>query len=175
MFPSHDRRGLRSVSDAGVYFGLGADKIAVNTGAIENPRLIPKLAQKYGSQSVVLSVDVKDQRVVSNCGRQLTILDPVEWIKQGIEEGAGEVLLTSVERDGSLSGYDLELLRVVSESVPVPIMVLGGGGAWPQFYEAFSAGADAVCTQNIYHFTDTAIVAAKQYLHNRDVPMRMDM
>ncbi len=161
------------MGDVKAYFDAGADKITLNTGAVENPALITEIAEKYGSQSVVVSIDTQDGEVIIDCGRQYTALDSAEWAQEVVERGAGEILLNTIERDGSLSGYDLDLYKWVANAVTVPVLFLGGAGSWRHFHEGAAAGASGVCTQNIYHFASTHILAAKQYLHDRGIPVRL--
>ena len=150
----------------------GADKISINTAAIDDPDLISRMADKFGSQSVVLSIDVEDGEVVTDCGRRPTGRDALEWAEEGIERGAGEILLMSIPKDGSLMGYDLELCKRVSK-VNVPTLIHGGAGSWKHFVDGINAGASGVCTQNIYHFTESSIQAAKTFMSENGVPTRL--
>jgi len=165
--------GIRSYQDARAYMLAGADKVAVNTGAFENNELIPELAYKLGSQSVCLSIDAKDDEVFTDCGKKATGVSPVEWAKTGVEMGAGEILITSIDRDGSLRGYDLDLCKSVADAVPVPVIFHGGAGNWRHFHEGLQNNASAVATQNIYHFTTESMIAAKTYLKERGYPVRL--
>jgi len=171
--------GIRTLGDVKRFMAVGGDKVVVNSGAVERPALITEIAEAYGSQCVVLSIDARKKpdggyEVFAGCGAKATGLDPAEWARRGEDLGAGEILITSVERDGSLQGYDLELCKRVSDAVNVPVLVLGGAGSWKHFVEAIDkAGASAVCTQNIYHFTESSIVSAKKYLADRGVAVRM--
>jgi len=164
--------GIRKAADVKKYFDAGADKVTVNTGAIDDPELITDIAKKWGNQAVVLSIDSSENEVVTDCGRRRTGRDPIEWAKEGVDRGAGEIMVTSVEKDGSLSGYDLGLCGSVAEAVSVPVMFHAGAGNWKHFYEGLQAGASAVCTQNIYHFTDSSLTAAKKYLNELGVATR---
>ncbi|MFQ5763666.1 MAG: imidazole glycerol phosphate synthase subunit HisF [Rhodospirillales bacterium] len=170
--------GIRTLADVRTFTAMGADKVVVNSGAVERPELISEIASAYGSQCVVLSIDARKTdggyEVYAGCGGKATGLDPAEWAKEGENLGAGEVLITSVERDGSLQGYDLDLCRRVSDAVTVPVLVLGGAGTWKHFVEAIEqGGASAVCTQNIYHFTESSILSAKKFLADHGVAVRM--
>lgn len=171
--------GVRSVEDARTLLNVGADKIVLNTGALERPDLVSELATLYGSQCVVVSIDAHrhaDGRyeVCSTCGSKATGLDPVAWARRAEALGAGELLITAVEKDGSLAGYDNVLNRAVSDAVNVPVLVSGGAGNWGHFADGFrDGGASAVCTTNIYHFTETSIKSAKRYLDSQGLPMRM--
>jgi len=162
---------VRDMDEVAGFFDSGADKVAINTAAIENPDLIYRISKRWGSQAIVLSIDVQDT-VWSHCGQRDTGLDPVEWAKYGAGLGAGEILLTSMERDGSLQGYDLDLLKSVTQAVTVPVMILGGAGNWKHLVEGVEAGADAVCTQVIHHFTKSSMAAAKRYMAERGVRVR---
>ena len=166
--------GIRSIDDVGEFFDAGADKITVNTGALERPSLISDIAERYGNQAVVLSIDVKGKETFSHYGSKPTGLTAVEWAREGVERGAGEILLTSIERDGSLQGYDLETLQAITDAVNVPVMVLGGAGNWQHFVDGADAGADAVCTQIIHHFTKNSIAAAKRFMADKGVRVRND-
>ena len=169
--------GVSSIEDVRLFMSLGADKITVNTAAIENPSLIAEIARTYGEQCVVCSIDVKKTdggyEVYSDFGSRPTGLDPVEWARQCQEEGAGEIMVTSIDRDGSLQGYDLELCQRIADAVRVPTLILGGCGNWKHMERGFNDGhADAVCTQNIYHFTEASIQAAKTYLAKAGISVR---
>ena len=171
--------GIRTLDDVRRYMAVGGDKVVVNTGAVDRPELITEIAKAYGTQCVVLSIDAKkneagDYEVFSAFGARPTGRDPAEWAMCGEELGAGEVLITSITRDGSLRGYDLELCKRVSNAVSVPVSVLGGAGAWKHFVEGFtSGGASAVCTQNIYHFTESSIQNAKKFLAQKGIEVRL--
>jgi cyclase len=169
--------GVRSTDDFKRYLDLGADKISVNTAVIEQPDLVTKAAQRFGSQCVVASIDVRkesdDYRVYKNCGREATEWKPEDLARHAEELGAGEILLTSIDRDGSLEGYDNELNARVVRNVAIPVIVCGGAGKWQDFVDGFRVGgADAVATTNIYHFTETSIKSAKQYLLKQGISVR---
>jgi cyclase len=171
--------GVRSLDDANRLLRLGADKVAINTGAIDRPELVSEMALRYGVQCVVLSMDVRrhaDGRyeVFAECGSRPTGYHPAEWAARGQRLGAGEILVTAIERDGSLEGYDNVLNRLVADSVSVPVLVCGGAGNWQHFVDGFREGhASAVCTTNIYHFTEASIRSAKRYLQDASVPVRV--
>jgi cyclase len=171
--------GVRSIDDVHRLLRVGADKVVLNTGALDRPDLITEVATLYGAQCVVLSMDVTrhaggDYEVFGEFGRRPTGLDPVVWAKRAQELGAGEIMVTSIERDGSLEGYDNHLNRLVSSAVTIPVLVAGGAGNWQHFGDGFElGGASAVCTTNIYHFTETSIRSAKRYLHDAGVPVRI--
>jgi cyclase len=171
--------GIRTVDDARLLLNVGADKVVVNTGALESPALITDLARAYGAQCVVVAMDVKrhaDGRyeVYSTFGMKPTGKDPAGWAREAEALGAGEILVTAIEKDGSLEGYDNVLNRLVAAAVSVPVLVAGGAGQWQHFVDAFKmAGASAVCTTNIYHFTETSILSAKRYLAKAGIPVRL--
>jgi cyclase len=170
--------GVRSLDDFKRYLGLGADKIAINTMAIRKPELITQAASRFGSQCVVASIDAKKNgeayQVFDNCGRDATSWQPEDLARRAEEFGAGEILLTSIDRDGSLEGYDNELNSLVSRNVTIPLIVCGGAGKWQDFVDGVTiGGADAVATTNVYHFTETSIKSAKQYLHKQGVSVRI--
>ena len=158
--------GVRSHEDARRLLAMGADKIVVNTGALERPELITEVAESFGAQSVILSIDARragdGYEVMSDFGSRPTGLAPETWARRGAELGAGEILVTSIERDGSLSGYDIALCRRVVDNVDVPVLISGGAGSWSQFVEGIAqGGASAVCTSNIFHFTEASLASAK--------------
>lgn len=170
--------GVRDLDDIKRYLDLGADKIAINTMAVSHPKLISQAANKFGSQCVVVSIDVKKKggayQVFVNCGRDATPWQPEDLARMAEELGAGEILLTSIDRDGSLEGYDNQLNSLVSRSVTIPVIVCGGGGKWQDFVDGIViGGADAVATTNVYHFTETSIRSAKQYLHKHGINIRI--
>lgn len=169
---------LRKLDDVDSLFELGIDKIVLNSGAFENPKLIGQVAKKYGSQAVVVAIDAlgKDgeYEVMIYNGSVETQKSPQEWAKIAEMEGAGEIMITSIQKDGSLSGYDLELSRSVVQSVQIPVLVSGGAGNWKHFEDGFvNIGAEGVCTTNIYHFTEASMTNAKMFLSNKGIPVRM--
>ena len=172
--------GIRSLEDARVVIGAGADKVTVNTAAILRPGLLTELAEAFGSQAVVLAIDAKRRgddtwEVHSRGGRDPAGLDAVIWAQRGTALGAGEILLTSIDRDGTTSGFDCALTSAVSSSVPVPVIASGGAGGPHDFYEAFAAGrADAALAASIFHDERVSIRDVKKYLAAREVPVRID-
>ena len=170
--------GIRTVDDFNALLRAGADKVSVNSAAIRNPSLIQEAAEKFGSQCVVVAIDAKRRpeggwTVYLNGGRVDTGLDAVEWAKQAVDLGAGEILLTSMDCDGVKNGYDLELTRAVSDSVNVPVIASGGAGAMEHFYDAFTAGhADAVLAASLFHFGEITIPDLKAYLAGRGISVR---
>ncbi|MGE0254631.1 MAG: imidazole glycerol phosphate synthase subunit HisF [Alphaproteobacteria bacterium] len=172
--------GIRSVDDASRALDLGADKVVINTGAVERPALIGEIAQRYGSQCVVLSIDAArgadgGYEVMAEFGSRPTGRTPADWASEAVELGAGEILITSIERDGSLAGYDLDLCRSVAGAVPAPVLICGGAGNWKHFAAGIGeGGASAVCTANIYHFTEASIRSAKQHMARSGIDVRLD-
>jgi len=173
--------GLRSTRDMRLMLQSGADKIAINTAAVLNPELISEGAKRFGSQCIVIAIDAKrangtcapQWEVCTHGGRKPTGIDAVEWAKKSVALGAGEVLLTSWDADGHRSGYDLELTRIMSESLPVPVIASGGAGNLEHLYEALVAGeADAVLAASIFHYRTYSIRQAKDYLAERGIPVR---
>jgi imidazole glycerol-phosphate synthase subunit HisF len=168
--------GIRSVSDAGAVLRAGADKIAVNTAAARDPSLVTQLAENFGSQCVVVAVDVKriDGRLVVmvNGGREPTALEAVDWSRRLESLGAGEILLTSMDRDGTGQGYDLPLLEVVTRAVSLPVIASGGAGRLVHLAEALEAGAHGVLAATIFHFQESSLPQARAYLRERGYPVR---
>ena len=168
--------GVRTTADAKRLLDLGADKIVLNTGALERPELITEVAKLYGSQCAVVSIDAKrlesGYEVYAACGQTPTGRTPGNWAREVEQRGAGEILVTSIDRDGWLQGYDLDLCREVIEAVTVPVLTLGGAGNWQHLADGLRAGADGACTQNIYHFTERSIRSAKAYLRSAGIHVR---
>jgi cyclase len=171
--------GIRSLEDVRRIIGLGADKVVVNTALVERPQLVSEIAAQYGSQCVVCSLDARRHddgryQAFTHFGTQPTGFQPGRWAQRAQELGAGEILVTSVERDGALEGYDLALCREVVEAVQVPVLICGGAGKWQHFVDGFvHGGASAVCTANIYHFTERSISSAKAFLKKAGIPVRL--
>lgn len=168
--------GIRSVADAGAALRAGADKIAVNTAAVRDPGLVARLAESFGSQCVVVAVDAKRMngrlQVMINGGREETPLEAIEWMRRLQSLGAGEILLTSMDRDGTGLGYDLPLLGAASTAVSIPIIASGGAGSLPHLAEAFEAGAHGVLAATIFHFQGSSLPEARAYLRSRGYPVR---
>jgi len=171
--------GIRDLAEVRKLMSLGADKVVLNTGALERPDLITETARQYGAQCVVLSIDAKNMgageyEVYSTFGTKPEGLSPGAWAQKSEALGAGEVMITSIDRDGWLQGYDLDLCRQVTSAVNLPVLVLGGAGSWKHFAEAFEAcGVSAVCTQNIFHFTEQSIHSAKTFLARKGIDVRL--
>ena len=171
--------GIRNVDDIRELLAAGCDKISVNTSAIDHPQLIQEASRRFGKQCIVLAIDARKEekkdewRVYSHGGRKPTPLEAVSWAREGERLGAGEILLTSMDRDGTKLGYDLTLLRRVSDSVRIPLIASGGAGTPEDFYRAFSEGnVDACLAASIFHFGACKIGDAKQYLLQRGIPVR---
>ena len=184
--------GIRNVSDARLVLCSGADKVSVNTAAVENPQLITKLADVFGRQCVVVAIDAKRRReqradkvtvetregpvwfeVITYGGRKFTGIDAVDWAVQAAKLGAGEFLVTSMDKDGTEDGYDLELTRTISERVNVPVIASGGAGKPEHFREAFTEGkADAALAASVFHYNKYPIPVVKEYLRKWGVPIR---
>jgi len=170
--------GIKTLDDVKRFMAVGGDKVVVNSGALERPELITEIAEAYGSQCIVLSIDARKSddgyEVFSHFAGQATGRTPEDWARDGEALGAGEIMITSVERDGSLQGYDLELCSRVSSAVSVPVLGLAGAGNWKHFVDGVEKGGlSGVCTQNIYHFTDTSIQSAKAFMEKKGVPVRL--
>ena len=170
--------GISSVADISILLDAGADKVSINTAAVRAPGVVTEAANAFGSQCVVLAVDAKQTdngwRVFLNGGRIPTELDAIDWIKRGIELGAGEILLTSMNSDGTKDGFEVELTRRASESVSVPVIASGGAGSRDDFAEIFIRGkADAALAASVFHFGEIAIPDLKTFLNMRGVPVRL--
>ncbi len=172
--------GIREVADMRLMLAAGADKIAINTAAVLNPELIGEGAKKFGSQCVVVAIDARRKEpndgweALIYGGRRSAGIDAVGWAKRAVELGAGELLLTSWDADGQQAGYDIELNRIVSESVSVPVIASGGAGTLEHLYDALSVGkADAVLAASIFHFKTYSIREVKEYLQGRGIPVRL--
>ena len=172
--------GIRTVEDFKVLLREGADKISVNSAAIANPGLIRQAADKFGSQCVVVAIDAKRRpdgsgwNVYKNGGRVDVGLDAVEWAKEAERLGAGEILLTSMDCDGTKAGYDLELTGAIARSVSIPVIASGGAGTLEHFYTALTeGGADAALAASLFHYKELEIRQVKEYLSERGVPVRL--
>lgn len=169
--------GIRTVDDFKMILREGADKVAVNSAAIMNPNLISEAAEKFGSQCVVVAIDAKrvgdSWHVFKNGGRVDMNIDAIEWAVKAAELGAGEILLTSMDCDGTKSGYDIELTKKISERVSIPVIASGGAGTMEHFYDALTeGGADAALAASLFHFREMEISDLKDYLAGRGVPVR---
>lgn len=172
--------GIRTVEDFRTLLREGADKISINSSAINTPKLIGNAADKFGSQCVVVAIDAKRREegggwnVYKNGGRIDTGLDALEWAAKAERMGAGEILLTSMDCDGTKAGYDLELTQAVANQVSIPVIASGGAGTEEHFYEALTTGgADAALAASLFHYKELEILQVKKYLAQRDVPVRL--
>jgi len=185
--------GIRNIEDAHIILCNGADKVSVNTAAVERPDLIRELAETFGSQCVVLAIDAKrryerrlDRTVIESAegpcwfevyiygGRKPTGIDAIEWAVKGAELGAGEILLTSIDKDGTENGYDIELTRSIAERVNIPVIASGGAGKPEHFLEAFVNGkADAALAASVFHYSKYPIPIVKRFLYERGIPVRL--
>jgi cyclase len=171
--------GIRTLDEAMAVFDAGADKISINSAALADPALITCIGARYGSQAVILAIDAKripgtaNFEAYSRGGRRPTGRDVVEWAKEGEQRGAGEILLTSMDRDGTGAGFDCELTRIVSEAVRIPVIASGGGGDTQSFLDVFQKGkADAALAASIFHFGLRRLADLKQELQTAGIPMR---
>ncbi|MFN3870071.1 MAG: imidazole glycerol phosphate synthase subunit HisF [Aquificaceae bacterium] len=170
--------GISSLEDMRRLLEAGADKISINTSAVKNPSLIYEGAKRFGSQCIVIAIDAKRKgnswEVYIHGGRTPTKLDAVEWAKKVESLGAGEILLTSMDKDGTKTGYDIELTRAVVQAVRIPVIASGGAGSMEHFYEAFSlAKADACLAASLFHFKEIEIPALKAYLYSKGINVRL--
>lgn len=170
--------GISSVEDVSVLLQNGADKISVNTAAFKNPALIKELAKEFGSQCIVLAIDTKQEAdgnwyVYLNGGRVKTDSLCLDWAKQGVDLGAGEILLTSMNNDGTKQGFAIDITRSLATELPVPVIASGGGGNMQHFVDIFTAGkADAALAASIFHFKEISLPSLKKYLKNLKIPIR---
>jgi cyclase len=170
--------GIRSVADAQAVLDAGADKVSVNSAALARPELLDELARTFGAQCVVLAIDAKangDESWEAHVagGRTPTGRDAVGWAAEGVERGAGEILLTSMDRDGTTAGYDLPLTRAVADAVTVPVIASGGAGELEHLTEAIQAGADAVLCASIFHYGHHTVAEAKEQMARAGIPVRV--
>jgi cyclase len=168
--------GIRSVADAGAALRAGADKISVNTAAVRDPSLVSRLSESFGSQCVVAAVDVKRVEgrltVMVTGGREPTPLEAIAWVRQLETAGAGEILLTSMDRDGTGNGYDLPLIQAAASAVSIPVIASGGAGNLEHLAEALRVGAHGVLAATIFHFQGSSLPEARAYLRERGFPVR---
>jgi imidazole glycerol-phosphate synthase subunit HisF len=169
---------VRSAEDAQAVLDAGADKVSVNSAAVQRPELLGEMAEVFGAQCVVLAIDAKrtdeGYEVFLNGGRLATGIDAVAWAREGAERGAGEILLTSMDRDGTEDGYELELTRAVADAVDIPVIASGGAGALPHLVDAVEqGGADAVLCASIFHYGTYSVREAKQAMHDAGIPVRL--
>jgi cyclase len=170
--------GIRSEEDAAAAIDAGADKVSLNTAALRNPDLITTLARRYGSQAVIVAIDAKRRddgfAVYVRSGTSDAARDAVEWAREAESRGAGEILLTSMDRDGTRSGFDCEMTAAVANAVNIPVIASGGAGGLDHFADVFTRGhADAALAASIFHFADTSVAELKRYLRERNIPVRL--
>ena len=171
--------GISSVQDVNLLLQNGADKISVNTSAFKNPQLLNELAKEFGSQCVVLAIDTKKEEdgewyVYLNGGRSRTKKKCIDWAKEAVERGAGEILLTSMNNDGTKAGFAIDITKLLARQLTVPIIASGGAGTMQHFSDVFNmAGADAALAASIFHFKEVSIPDLKQYLHSCKIPVRL--
>jgi cyclase len=175
--------GVRQVDDVRRLLNAGADKVSINTSAVTNPALVEEASGRFGAQCIVVAIDARRRdgadaaagwEVFTHGGRRPTGLDAVEWAQRVVQRGAGEILLTSMDRDGTRAGFDLELTRAVAEAVPVPVIASGGVGTLEHLAQGVTVGAaDAVLAASIFHFGEFTVQQAKEYLAARGIPMRL--
>jgi cyclase len=170
--------GIRSLDDAEAAIEAGADKVSVNSAALTDPTLITRLAARYGSQAIVVAIDAKRAHggfaVYSRSGSTAADREAVEWAREAERAGAGEILLTSIDRDGTREGFDCELTAAVSDAVSIPVIASGGAGTFQHFLDVFTTGrADAALAASVFHYSEHAVSELKQFLSDRDVPIRL--
>lgn len=171
--------GINTIQDIRELLKTGCDKVSINTAAIRNPKFISAASRRFGSQCIVVAIDAKRENknhwgVYTHGGRNPANLDAIQWAKKAERFGAGEILLTSMDRDGTKNGYDLELTRRISESVRIPVIASGGAGTLSHLYEAFTDGkADACLAASIFHFGEFTIPETKAFLKNKGIPVRL--
>ena len=170
--------GIRSEADAAAAVDAGADKVSLNTAALSEPELITRLAERYGSQAVVVAIDAKQDgerfAVYARSGKTPADRDAVEWAREAEQRGAGEILLTSIDRDGTKAGFDCPMTAAVSSAVSIPVIASGGAGTLEHFVEVFTVGrADAALAASIFHFAETSVHALKKHLQRHGIPVRL--
>jgi cyclase len=170
--------GIRTEDDAAAAVDAGADKVSLNTAALKNPELITTLANRYGSQAVLVAIDAKKENerfaVYVRSGQSLTDRDAVEWAQEAEARGAGEILLTSIDRDGTKVGFHCELTAAVSQAVSIPVIASGGAGGLDDFVDVFTKGkADAALAASIFHYAETSVSSLKHHLRAHGIPVRL--
>jgi imidazole glycerol-phosphate synthase subunit HisF len=170
--------GIRGLADAGAIFDAGADKVSVNTAALQRPGIIGEIAARFGSQAVVVAIDARRQQgrfaVFARSAQVAAGRDAVEWAREAEQRGAGEILLTSIDRDGTREGFDCDLTAQVSDAVSIPVIASGGAGGFEHFAEVFLHGrADAALAASIFHYEESAVGELKRYLAETGIPVRI--
>jgi cyclase len=170
--------GIREEDDAAAAVEAGADKVSLNTAALADPMLVSRLAARYGSQAVIVAIDAKRDggrfEVYARSGTTAAARDAVEWAREAADRGAGEILLTSIDRDGTRAGFDCELTAAVAGAVPIPVIASGGAGTYAHFVDVFSRGrADAALAASVFHFAEHSVRGLKEHLRNSGIPVRL--
>jgi imidazole glycerol-phosphate synthase subunit HisF len=170
--------GIRNEGDAAAAIEAGADKVSLNSAALEQPELITTLAARYGSQAVVVAIDARRSEsgyaVYARSGTAATVRDAVEWAREAADRGAGEILLTSMDRDGTRSGFDCDMTAAVSRAVQIPVIASGGAGGYDHFVEVFGDGAaDAALAASIFHWAESSVAGLKEHLRVNGIPVRL--
>ena len=171
--------GITTIENADIFFKNGADKIVLGSNAINKKNLIGQISKKYGNQSIIQSVDCKKilkdntYTVMGSSGTENLLQNPIEFSLKALERGAGEIMINNIDNDGSLMGYDLDLIKLVSKKINCPILALGGAGNWQHILDLLSeTDISAACTQNIFHFTEESILSAKKFLKDNNIKVR---
>ena len=169
--------GVRSVEDINKLLNCGADKVSINTAAVQNSKVVEESSKKFGSQCIVVAIDAKKNgenwEIFTHGGRNSTGIDAIQFANKMEESGAGELLVTSMDKDGTQSGYDIDLMKKISSNVNIPVIASGGVGTLDHLAEGISAGASAVLAASIFHYGTFSIQEAKQYLASKDIPVRI--
>ena len=169
--------GVRSIEDISKLLNCGADKVSINTAAVQNPELVVQSSKKFGSQCIVVAIDAKKNgdmwEIFTHGGRNKTGINALEFAKKMEKNGAGELLVTSMDKDGTQSGYDIELMKNISSSVNIPVIASGGVGTLDHLVDGIKSGANAVLAASIFHYGTFSIEEAKQYLASKDIPVRI--
>ncbi len=169
--------GVRSIEDINKLLNCGADKVSINTAAVQNSKVVEESSKKFGSQCIVVAIDAKKNgknwEIFTHGGRNSTGIDAIQFAKKMEESGAGELLVTSMDKDGTQSGYDIDLMKKISSNVNIPVIASGGVGTLDHLAEGISAGASAVLAASIFHYGTFSIQEAKQYLASKDIPVRI--
>ena len=169
--------GIKTINDIKSLLLAGADKVSINSAALKNPKLISDSANRFGSQCIVVSIDTKktnSYQVCINSGREPVDVDPIKWAMEVEMLGAGEILLTSINNDGTMQGYDLDLIKKITSAVKIPVIASGGAGNYNDLYLAITTGgASAVAAASMFHFTEQTPIGAKQYLREKGIPVRI--
>ena len=169
--------GVRSVDDINKLLNCGADKVSINTAAVQNPSVVEESSKKFGSQCIVVAIDAKKKgdtwEIFTHGGRKETGINAIEFALQMEKSGAGELLVTSMDKDGTQSGYDIELMKTISESVNIPVIASGGVGTLDHLVDGIKSGASAVLAASIFHYGTYSVNEAKQYLASKDIPVRI--